>query len=53
MSKLWMGRIVLLVGAGMIIAGVLVSLRNLWSPGLIIVGAAAGYVGYWITKNVK
>ena len=40
-------------GAGMIIAGVLMSLKNLWSPGLIIVGEAAGYVGYWITKNVK
>ncbi len=47
------GYVVILAGAGLVIAGLVLSLKNLWIPGLIIPGAAAIFVGRWIIQNLK
>ncbi len=47
------GYIVILVGAGLVIAGTIISLKNPWIAGLLFPGAAAIVVGRWIVKNLK
>jgi hypothetical protein len=47
------GWAVILIGAGLVIAGTIISLKNLWVPGLVLPGVAAIFAGRWMLNNLK